>query len=65
MARMGQRANASPTPRWIVRCASLLCLALMQQAVWGHGSVSLEDDLCQIEVGFFRAHAKDYPPDRR
>jgi hypothetical protein len=65
MARMGQRANASPTRRWIVPCASLLCLALMQQAVWGHGSVSLEDDLCLIEAGFFRAHFKVYVPQGR
>jgi hypothetical protein len=65
MERMGQRANASATPRWIVRCASLLCLALLQQAAWGHGSVSLEDDLCLIEVGFFRAHFKVYIPDHR
>lgn len=62
---MGQRANASATPRLIVRCASLLCLALLQQAAWGHGSVSLEDDLCLIEVGFFRAHFKIYLPHSR
>lgn len=65
MARMVQRANASATPRWIVSCASLLCLALLQQAAWGHGSVSLEDDLCLIEVGFFRAHFKIYVPHSR
>jgi hypothetical protein len=65
MARMVQRANASATPRWIVSCASLLCLALLQQAAWGHGSVSLDDDLCLIEVGFFRAHFKIYVPHSR
>ena len=43
----------------------LLCLAILQPSAWGHGSVSIKDDLCLIEAGFFRAHFKIYLPGQR
>jgi len=41
--------------------AGLLSSALTQ----AHGSVAAEDDLCLIEIGYYKAHFKIYLPDRR
>lgn len=46
-----------------VLCACLLfCLPFSQQAADAHGSVSAEDDLCAIKIGYFKAHFKIYLP---
>lgn len=42
----------------------VLGLAMPGPAI-GHGSVSAEDDLCLIEIGYFKAHFKIYLPDRK
>ncbi len=42
-----------------------LCLLLMSGAAWGHGGVSIEDDMCIMQVGPYRAHFTGYIPDRR
>ena len=41
--------------------AGLLSSALTQ----AHGSVAAEDDLCLIEIGYYKAHFKIYLPGRR
>jgi len=43
----------------------LLALLMTPCAVVAHGSVSLEDDLCAIEIGYFRAHFKIYLPQKK
>ena len=48
--------------------AALLCLLLtasLPAVVWAHGSVSNEDDLCAIQIGYYRAHFKIYLPRTR
>lgn len=41
----------------------LLCLSPL--AAQAHGSVAIEDDLCAIQIGYFRAHFKIYLPRER
>ena len=65
MARMRRGSFATPINRLTAACIVLLCLALSQQPAWGHGGVSLSEDLCMIEIGFFRAHFKVYVPERK
>lgn len=43
------------------RCIVLMCL-LVPWPVQGHGSVTPEDDLCLIKIGYLRAHFKIYQP---
>lgn len=49
-----------PAPAFL---AAFIGLALPAHAI-AHGSVSAEDDLCLIEIGYFKAHFKIYLPDR-
>ena len=42
-----------------------MCLFLISGAAWGHGGVSIEDDMCIMQVGPYRAHFTGYIPDRR
>ena len=43
----------------------LTCLALWPgPGVQAHGGVFLEDDLCVIQIGFYKAHFKIYQPQR-
>jgi hypothetical protein len=39
-----------------------LCLYLFAQGVDAHGSVGAEDDLCQVNIGYLKAHFKIYLP---
>lgn len=39
-----------------VRALLSLSLLLSSQAIFAHGGVFLEDDLCVIQIGFFKAH---------
>lgn len=46
---------------------SILVISLLAGLLWSaqaraHGSVAAEDDLCLIEIGFYRAHFKIYLP---
>ncbi len=47
--------------------AAFLCLLLcaLPPSTWAHGSVSNEDDLCAIQIGYYRAHFKIYLPRTR
>lgn len=49
-----------------LRSTALACFAMLcgQQAL-AHGSVSAEDDLCLIEIGYYKAHFKIYLPEKR
>lgn len=42
-----------------------LYLLLISGTAWGHGGVSIEDDMCIMQVGPYRAHFTGYIPDRR
>lgn len=42
-----------------------LSLLLISGTAWGHGGVSIEDDMCIMQVGPYRAHFTGYIPDRR
>lgn len=45
--------------------ALFLCLALCSSvSVHAHGGVFLEDDLCVIQIGFYKAHFKIYQPQK-
>ncbi|MEM9208059.1 MAG: FixH family protein [Pseudomonadota bacterium] len=46
----------------------LCCLTLygfLPTTAWAHGSVSNEDDLCAIQIGYYKAHFKIYLPRTR
>ena len=45
--------------------STVLCIVLISGAAWGHGGVSIEDDMCIMQVGPYRAHFTGYIPDRR
>ena len=49
-----------------LRCSAVACLAIAcgQQAL-AHGSVSAENDVCLIEIGYYKAHFKVYLPAER
>ncbi len=53
-----------PITTALVSCA-LLALSLSPQSSGAHGSVALEDDLCAIQIGYFKAHFKIYLPRTR
>ncbi len=42
--------------------ALLIFTSLLSDAVEAHGSVKVEDDLCAIQIGYFKAHFKIYLP---
>ena len=42
-----------------------VAMALISGAAWGHGGVSIEDDMCIMQVGPYRAHFTGYVPSRR
>ena len=42
-----------------------LLLSLASGAAFGHGGVSIEDDMCVMQVGPYRAHFTGYQPERR
>lgn len=35
------------------------------QLVWGHGGVSMEDDMCMLTIGTYQAHFTGYQPESR
>lgn len=41
----------------------VLSLALFPEQALAHGSVSAEEDLCAIKIGYFKAHFKIYVPE--
>ncbi|HXF07541.1 MAG TPA: hypothetical protein VNK45_03315 [Candidatus Acidoferrales bacterium] len=43
----------------------ILLLFSVSGVAWGHGGVSIEDDMCIMQVGPYRAHFTGYIPDRR
>lgn len=47
----------------LLTCACLtLCIALAPTGVAAHGSVTPEDDICIIRIGYYKAHFKIYLP---
>ena len=48
-------------PTWFL----LLCLTLCCANAHAHGGVFLEDDLCVIQIGFYKAHFKIYQPQKK
>lgn len=44
---------------------ALTILLLSQSVAWGHGGVSVEDDLCVMRIGSYRAHFTGYQPEKR
>ena len=65
MARMRQGSSCTSVKRLTAAWTVLLCMTLVHQPAWAHGGVSLSEDLCMLEIGFFRAHFKVYVPERR
>ena len=65
MDGMGRWSPGTSFRSWTRHWALLLGLMILQSSAWGHGSVSIEGDLCLIEAGFFRAHFKIYLPGQR
>lgn len=63
MARMGRISFTTPIKYCTALGVFLLCLGSLQQPAWAHGGVSSKEDLCVIEIGFFRAHFKVYLPE--
>lgn len=51
--------------RRMLRTSITLLLALMASTAFGHGGVSIEDDMCIMQVGPYRAHFTGYQPERR
>lgn len=43
----------------------LLSTLLMTSVAWGHGGVSMDDDMCMMRVGTYRAHFTGYQPESR
>lgn len=43
----------------------LCCLFLLAESATAHGSVAADDDLCIIEIGYYKAHFKIYLPRER
>lgn len=44
---------------------AILLGIMLPGITFGHGSVSVEDDRCLIEIGYFKAHFKIYLPEQR
>lgn len=51
--------------RWFIKV--LLCIfgLLIGKIAWGHGGVSMEDDMCLLTVGTYQAHFTGYQPQSR
>jgi hypothetical protein len=49
----------------LARMSIAMLLALMTSVAFGHGGVSIEDDMCIMQVGPYRAHFTGYQPERR
>lgn len=49
----------------LARMSIVMLLALMTSVAFGHGGVSIEDDMCIMQVGPYRAHFTGYQPERR
>lgn len=49
----------------LIRTSLAMLLALMTSIAFGHGGVSIEDDMCVMQVGPYRAHFTGYQPERR
>jgi len=56
-----RRLLGSRGSRWL----GLLCLVSWYADASAHGGVVLEEDVCVIELGFFRAHFTIYQPETR
>jgi hypothetical protein len=53
------------TPTRTVQLLIFIALIGIQQAGFGHGSVTADEDLCIIKIGFYSAHFKIYQPRTR
>lgn len=51
--------------RLLLLCLLAACCASVPQDARSHGSVTPEDDLCIIRIGYYRAHFKIYLPQSR
>lgn len=58
---MHSRCPVSQLYRWSLIC----CLLLTAEIAPAHGSVAADDDLCIIEIGYYKAHFKIYLPRKR
>ena len=50
---------------WEFAVASLLFIAAAPSVCFAHGGVSMEDDVCIIQIGRYKAHFTGYLPERR
>ena len=51
--------------RPVIYCLSMVCLVLSSSAVFAHGGVSIEDDVCLIKIDRYKAHFTGYLPKER
>jgi hypothetical protein len=52
-----------PKTRWLLHvCAAICALAAVVNQAWAHGGVAVVEDMCAIQIGFFKAHFKAYQP---
>lgn len=49
----------------LTRSVLFIGVILFGQIAWGHGGVSMEDDMCMIRVGTYQAHFTGYQPESR
>lgn len=49
----------------LIRIAIAMLLTWMANVAFGHGGVSVEDDMCIMQIGPYRAHFTGYQPERR
>ncbi len=48
-----------------VRLALFMLLSLMSTSLWAHGGVQVEDNMCVLRVGPYKAHFTGYQPEVR
>lgn len=59
------RLSMIGVPRWPMRLWLGLSCLLASLAAFGHGGVSMEDDVCLIKIGTYTAHFTGYLPQER
>jgi hypothetical protein len=52
----------SNTHRLLHCCAAVLALTVSASSAFAHGGVAVVEDICAIQIGFFKAHFKAYQP---
>lgn len=52
-----------PRTAWVILAALLASTLPLESPVHAHGSVTPDEDLCIIRIGFFKAHFKVYLPE--